>query len=250
MNAVAMLVFDSTDEQFQLTKAAVISVLNQDIPVNLWIVDNGSTYEPTRAWLDDLAARCCNHVFVVRNPENQSPVRVTNRIFAYLFSKSDCDYILGLPNDVVLPPNAYSEMLKWPRGIVTASATEDKNHPTITNAVAVSDQTPLAVGLIRKWAWQALVSKDGFFLNERFWHYASDLDLALRISACGIRGIQLNLQFWHHGSASWRLAASGIQNKGDQDRSTFESIWGFMVSSEEYSIRCGDINFRGIPVSK
>lgn len=245
MNAVAMLVFDSTDEQFQLTKAAVMSVLDQDIPVNLWIVDNGSTYEPTKKWLIDISCRCFARVQLVINPENKSPVRVTNRLFAYLFSKSDCEYILGLPNDVVLPPNSYSEMLKWPRGIVTASATGDKNHTIITNAVAVSDQTPLAVGLIRQWAWQALVAKDGFFLNERFWHYASDLDFALRISACGIRGIQLNLQFWHHGSASWRLAAPGIQNRGDEDRSTFESLWGFTVSSGEYAQRCGDINFRG-----
>jgi GT2 family glycosyltransferase len=253
MNAVAMLVFDSTDEQFQLTKAAVMSVLNQDIPVNLWIVDNGSTYEPTKEWLIGIAIRCHQRIQIIRNPENQSPVRVTNRLFGYLFSKDDCEYILGVPNDVELPPNFYSQLLKCPRGIVTASMTQDReavHHDGGSHeAFAVSECTPLAVGLIRKWAHDALVAKDGFFLDPRFEFYCSDCDLALRMAACGIRGIQLSIPYWHFCSASHRLAADGvgksITDRADIDREVFRQKWGFGVSDEAYGIACGNINFRG-----
>lgn len=248
MNPVAMLMYNSTDAQLELSKEAVASVLDQDILTVLWIANNGST-APTGVWLDELLEKYPERVVVWTLPVNTAPTKVTNDLFRFIFNKPDGDYILGVPNDIVLPSNAYSQMLKWPRGIVTASQTGDVNFPRIEEARVVSDQTPLAVGLIRRWAWKALVDKDGFFLNEKFFHYASDLDFALRISACGIRGIQLDLQYWHSGSASWRMGdpiiARRITDQANVDRETFERIYGFPVSSPLYAERCGDINFRG-----
>lgn len=254
MNAVAMLCFDTTDAQFELTKAAVMSVLNQDIPVNLWIVDNGSTYEPTTKWLRELGANPPDRVLVIRNTDNESPVRVTNRIFKYLFERGDCDYVLGIPNDIELPTDFYAHTLKWHRGIVTASMTDVKplspEHVGVQREVfAVSECTPLAVALIRRWAWQALVAKDGFFLDPRYEFYCSDCDLALRMAACGIRGIQLSIPYYHFCSASHRLAADGvgksITDRADIDREVFRQKWNFGVSDDAYGIACGNINFRG-----
>lgn len=254
MNAVAMLVFDSTDAQFQLTKAAVMSVLNQDIPVHFWIVDNGSTYEPTREWLDDIAEKNRHRVITIHNSINLSPVLATNELFDHIFRTIDCDYVLGCPNDISLPTDFYAQLLKWPRGIVTASMTDVKplspEHVGVQHEVfAVSECTPLAVALIRRWAWQALVDKDEFFLDPRYEFYCSDCDLALRMAACGIRGIQLSIPYYHFCSASHRLAADGvgksITDRADIDREVFLQKWGFGVSDEAYGIACGNINFRG-----
>jgi hypothetical protein len=69
------------------------------------------------------------------------------------------------------------------------------------------------------------------------------------MAACGIRGVQLNLPYFHHGSASWRQAspyvAKAITDQADVDRATFERKWGFRVDDERYGECARDINFRG-----
>lgn len=248
-----MLVFNTTDAQLELTKEAVASVLDQDIPTVLWIVNNGST-APTGVWLDGLLEQHPERVVVWTLPVNTSPVHVTNNMFRFIFGKSECDYILGVPNDVVLPRHFYRELLKWPRGIVTASQTQDKEAVHFDKGertvAAVSECTPMAVALIRSWVHSALVEKDGYFLDPRFNFYCSDCDLALRIAACGIRGVQLNLSYYHFCSASHRLAdpviGKRITDQAYIDRASFERKWSFSVDAPEYGQACGDINFRGV----
>ena len=89
---------------------------------------------------------------------------------------------------------------------MTASQTEDRGFPRFDHARAVSENTPMAVMMTRRWVYDALVVKDGYFFDEGFFNYASDCDLALRLAACGIRGVQLDMQYYHYGSASHRLA--------------------------------------------
>jgi len=85
-------------------------------------------------------------------------------------------------------------MLKWPRGFVCAS---DNGHaePIVRPATAVSENTPMAVMLVRRWAHDAVKSHSGYLFDEGFVHYASDCDLALRMASCGIRGVQLDIPF-------------------------------------------------------
>jgi GT2 family glycosyltransferase len=251
MNAVAMLAYNTTDKQLELTINAVQSVLTQDIPTHLWIVNNGST-EPTAKYFDTLLDEFPERVSVITNQFNVPPVKATNALFHMLFNHREVEYVLGVPNDVVLPLNAYSEMLKWPRGIVTATQTGEIDFPRYDKATALSECTPMAVALIRKWVFDALIDKDGYFLDPRFEFYASDCDLALRIAACGIRGVQLDFQYWHYCSASHRLAAPGVARgvtlQADVDRRHFEEKWGFSVTDEAYGQSCGNINFRGAPI--
>ena len=121
----------------------------------------------------------------------------------------------------------------------------------VREATAVSECTPMAVMLMRKWAHDAIVSQYGHFLDEGFVHYASDCDLALRMAGCGIHGVQLDIPFWHYGSATWRLApeAEGraMVQQADIDRDYFERKWGFRVDDPLYGQSAADINFRGEP---
>jgi len=236
MNPVLMIAFNN----LALTKQAVASVLAQDIPVELHFVDNGSI-DGTWEWASEQGFASCQH-----NPVNRSPVAIGNTLAASIFSRRS--HLLGVPNDAILPANCYSELLKWPRGFVCATDI-GQNTPECRPGKAVSENTPLAVMLTRKWAYDALIARDGYFFDENIFMYASDCDLALRMATCGIRGIQLDVPFWHYGSASHRLALPHISREitaqADRDRDYFEKKWGFKVDSLEYGQRPADINFKG-----
>ncbi len=242
MNPVLMFCYNN----LELTKAAVESVLNQDIPVRLYLINNGSS-DGTREWLEDLIV-FCPEVKAFHLDENRPPTHIVNEYLPWLIQIHG--YVLGVPNDVRLPRNCYSEMLKCPRGFVSASD-NGHNEPFERAAAAVSECTPFAVMLTRKWAYDAIVAHSGYFFDEGFVHYASDCDMALRMAACGVRGVQLDIPFWHYGSATWRLTTDEERAKmlrqADLDREYFFQKWGFRVEDPQYQLSAQDINFRGIP---
>jgi GT2 family glycosyltransferase len=246
-HAVIMLCYN----QLSLTQNAMASLLAQDIgPLDILVVNNGST-DGTGEWLAEICRKPPQPHYVQgwHNPTNESPVAAGNRAAEHMFLRG-YSKILGVANDVSLPPNAYRLMNQWRRGIVTASQTADPNFPTVESTKAVSEHTPMAVMITRKWVWDALVSQDGYFLDEGYFNYASDCDLALRLASCGIRGIQLDLPYWHYGSATWKLTSPEDQRKAqlraDADREYFERKWGFKVDSSEYGRIAGDPNFKGV----
>lgn len=250
-HAVCMLAYNQLD----LTKQALASVATQDIgPLEIFIANNGSS-DGTREWLEDYKTFVADShlVHLTHLDHNQSPITVANKLYQDIF-QLEHEYFLGLANDVVLPPNCYRELLRWPRGMVTASQC-DRNPPPLmlTSEIrAVNECTPMAVGLIRRWFYDALVAQAGYFMDEGYFCYGSDCDTALRMGACGLRGVQLNLQYYHYGSATWKLAPEierkGMLRQADVDREYFRSKWGFGVSDEEYGRLAGDINFRGEPL--
>jgi GT2 family glycosyltransferase len=245
-HAVALTCYD----QLHLTKQTLASITTQDIgPLEIWIVNNGST-DGTREWLEDFKEFVAesHRVHLVHHQENQSPIAVANQLLAQIFAAGH-DKVLGVPNDVVLPPNFYRLADMWPRGIVCGTVTSEREFPKVDIARAVLEHTPMAVAIIRRWAWDALIAKDGYFMDERFWMYASDCDFALRLAACGIRGVQLDLQYWHYSSATLKLALPDVRRRmereADADRQKFADKWGFKVDDLEYGASAADINFRG-----
>ncbi len=247
MNPILMLAYNQTPAQLELSKLAVESALAQDIPVTLFLIDNGST-PPTWEWMRSIEGE---NVIIRSNPRNLSPCIIHNEWMEKFFNPHGlgCTHLLGMPNDVILPPNLYREFLKWPRGIVTGSMNPDRNFTRFETSSAVNECTPMAVTLFRKWAHDALISRDGFFFDPQYFMYASDCDFALRLASCGIRGVQLDLQYWHSMSASHRLAppekVSAMAYRADQDRAKFVKKWGFKVDALEYGALAQDINFRG-----
>lgn len=248
-NAVLFFCYNRTPAQLALSKEALASIFAQDIPVEVIALDNGSTDE-TWEWLESVSQDHPNFA-CYRNIDNLSPVAESNRWLGEMFGRLNYQHVLALPNDVIVPPYLYREFLKWPRGIVTGSMTPDRSYDIYApvEVAATSENTPLAAVLWRKWAYDALVAKDGYFFDERYQHYCSDCDWALRTASCGIRGVQLNVPYYHYVSASIHLntpeIATAIQSGANADRQKFIDKWGFPVTSLEYGQRAVDINFRG-----
>ena len=256
-HAVIFMAYNQVHEQHSLTVEALESILAQDIgPLDILAIDNGSTFTPTwehfqmirDMYLDGLTEITFH---CIHNRGNCSPVKMINRAIDYWFERGH-EKVIFVPNDVILPKNFYRLMNAWPRGMVTASEIPTKNVPEMVESqvVAVSECTPMATALVRKWFHDALVAKDGYFLDENFTHYASDCDMALRMASCGIRGVQLNIPYFHQGSASWRLLPTAEQQRAitdvaDKDRAYFVKKWGFPVTDYEYGRLAQDINFRG-----
>lgn len=247
-HAILMFMYNTTPEQLELSKETFASAMNQDIgPLLMWVVNNGSTKE-TSDWLRTVRVDEPHSLQIQDIRDNISPIKIGNREAATIYALG-YESILCIPNDVILPPNLYRKMAEWPRGMVTASMSADRNFPVSENVVAVNECTPMAVTVMRKWFYDAMVAKDGYLFDEGIFHYASDCDLALRMAACGIRGVQLSIPYFHHGSASWRLAtpevSKEIRDAADKDRRYFQNKWGFTVEAPEYGECTSNINFRG-----
>jgi hypothetical protein len=66
------------------------------------------------------------------------------------------------------------------------------------------------------------------------------------MAACGIRGVQLSIPYWHHGSASLKTSTRRreMEIQADRDRDYFERKWGFSCTSLEYGQVASDPNWR------
>ena len=197
-------------------------------------MDNAST-DDTAAWMAGMKVPLPHSLHRVINSENISPIKIVNELFPIIFSHG-AEYVITMNNDQQIPPNCCREMAKWPRGFVSATDMGKCDLPLpVREGKPISEATPFGLILTRRWAYDALVAKDGYFYDSGFWLYASDCDMAVRRIQCGIRGIQIDIPFWHYGSATHRLAPSkegnAMRMQADVDRLYFKRKWGYGVEN-------------------
>src|SRR5271166_5301018 len=102
-NPVLMLAHNA----LRLTQHAVWSVLYQDVPVQLLVVDNDST-DGTWAWLNGLGMP---NVHTVSFRPQKGVSAGWNWGLAELFEYGGAEHVLVLNNDVELPPDFYRRLL-------------------------------------------------------------------------------------------------------------------------------------------
>ena len=246
MNPILLLCYNTTSAQLNLAKLCVESIFLQTIPVHLLLVDNGSHPEiGTKEWLGSLTAPAPHRLELRCHKENLPPTSIVNRECRAIFALG-AKHVLGVPSDTILPPYCYEQLLACSsRGFVTAFMDSPEpprvpeslpDYPSPLPAVnVIHSDIHTSVMLTRKWAVDALVEKDGYFLDEGMFMYASDVDLKLRMAACGFRGAQTDLRVWHYSSACWRLAkpevGGAIHVQADKDRDHFATKWGFAIGT-------------------
>lgn len=240
MNPVLLFIYNTTPEQLKLSQLCIESILLQTIPVYLLIVNNGSTPE-TAQWLAGLTAPAPHVIEIRHHLHNTAPTIIANRECATFFAL-DAEYVLGVPSDAILPPYCYEQLLKCSSRGFIAAYMHSPEPPRVPESLA--EFTPPAIPppvhvlhsnmhtalmLTRRWAFDALIAQDGYFLDEGMFLYACDLDLKARLEIVGISGAQTDLAVYHYSSACWRLATPEISRaisiQADRDRAYFAQKW-------------------------
>lgn len=220
VNPVVMLCRNA----LQLSKNAVQSILEQDIPVQLHAIDNDSQ-DGTTEWLNSF----CHNTTTFRPA--QGVTSSWNYALTTIFRH--CDHALVVNNDVVLRPDTYRSLLEDGGGFVTAVSVDNLMGIQGEWRKAPRPHPDFSCFLIRKEVWM----KVGAF-DETMWLYASDGDYHLRMNMAGITAYTIGIPFFHYASGTLKTASPGeramIQAQADKDRYTFEQKWGVKIGTKPY----------------
>lgn len=209
-----------------LTKRAVESVLAQDIPVELYVIDNDSS-DGTPEYLasvEDLAgAYRCSPQVGVSSGWNMG----LHRLFL------DNEHVLVVNNDVVLRPDTYRELLADGGLFVTAVGVNEEAAIHGAFVKAVRPHPDFSAYMIRRECWQRVGPFDHSMVL-----YASDADMHVRMHRTGITAHTIGMPFFHYASGTLKTAhpedAQAIREQADRDRATFEAKWGCKIGSPDY----------------
>jgi len=226
MNPCLMLCHNA----LELTKKAVESVLAQDIPVDLMVIDNASIDE-TWPWLLSQGVRTYSV------PSQLGVSRGWNYGLRYFFELG-AEYVWVVNNDAVYRPDTLRELIADGGLFVTGVGV---NRPEDIQCDFVKNVRPnpdFSCFLIRREVWE----KVGPF-DDSMALYASDADYHLRMHKEGIFACTIGMPFYHIGSGTIKHAtaeeAQAIRWQADRDRETFERKWGVRIGSKEYYDRFG-----------
>lgn len=220
VNPVVMLVRNA----LQLTKNAVRSVMEQDIPTLLHVVDNDSQDGTT-----EFLQSCVAHLETFRPPLGVS----SGWNFAIVNAFRQADHVLVVNNDVVLRPDTYRSLLEDGGEFVTAVSVDNLKGIEGNWAKAPRPHPDFSCFMLRKSVWD----KVGAF-DETMRLYASDADYHVRMHKAGIEAYTIGIPFFHYASGTLKSATAGekasISEQADKDRYTFELKWGCKVGSKQY----------------
>lgn len=252
-----------------LSQACLKSVLAQDVPVLVWLLDNASTDGGNTArWAASMAQL---HSNVMHTNCNTSVAGAWNIALRWLFNpwwyegrpqppRFDCALVLN--NDTVLRPDTVRHLVADGGPFVTAVGSDDpeKIKPAFMAGGSYTDYQEVLGGsmvyplpdpnkkrphpdfsawLIRRETWEKVGE-----LEERFeGAFCEDADYHLRMHEAGIHAECLDLPFYHYGSATIKMSnpldQKRIAERAAKNRALFKSLHGCEVGSPEYYSRFG-----------
>ena len=227
MNPVLILARNN----LELTKRTIGSVLDQDVSVEIFVIDNDST-DDTVAWLE------YQKISYAKYSPQIGVSAGWNRGLYHWFAHYGAEHVLVLNNDVALPRWFYGELLcyKEQAPFVTGVAIDD---PKCVEWETGPPEMPLvpypdfSAFLIFREAWEALGDFD-----ERMKFYSSDQDYHIRGWFKGVLMAKANVPYYHIPSATLRNAGAAerdeINRQADKDRAVLREKWGVSAGGEDY----------------
>lgn len=211
-----------------LTKQAVASALAQDVPMEVMLLDQGST-DGVREWA--LSEHRIAHV--VCFDRNVGVSRAWNHALRYWFDRKKRDAVLVVNNDIVMRPDTARSLYEDGGGFVTAVSTDSREGIEGNWNISRRNHPDFSLWLMRREVWERIGEFDEAMVN-----YVSDGDMHLRMHLAGIEAYTIGIPFYHYASGTLkgadREAKVAMQKQADADRAAFERKWGFKMGSPAY----------------
>lgn len=210
----------------ELTKRCVESVLCQDIPTKVCIVDNGST-DGTAEWSIKSGYRWVSY------NHNAGVSKAWNMGLQLLLEDFPQPHVLVVGNDTILARWTYSALLSADVPFVTGVDVDMDPLPQKPDVFPLSPHPDLSCFLIRREFWE----KVGPF-DERMVMYVQDCDMHVRAHRLGIPMWKASVPYNHERSSTLKNAdpeeRAKIQEQANKDRAVFKSIYGCVPGTKEY----------------
>lgn len=228
MNPVLILTHNNLD----LTKRCVESLLRQDIPTSIFIVDNGSK-DGTVEWCRVEDIPC------MLSATNKGFSNGINRGLSWVFGAMSSDWCFVPNSDTEFAPWHYRLLLERNLPVVSGVQHINGHRVTLEDLKMVPPIEPIRPNpdfsalLFRREAWEAL---GGF--DERMKNYCSDCDLHIRAHLKGIGMFHSHIPYFHVGSATLNNASTAerktLQEWQRPDWGVFQEKWGCLPGTPEY----------------
>jgi len=216
-----------------LTRECVKSVLAQDVPCEIWIIDNGSV-DGTREWLFSLANDRVRHVAATL----PSVAASWNFGLNFAFGMADCEAAWVINNDTKFRPDSLRHLLAADAPFVTLVGKDDPHciDPPYDDPdpAKIRPHPDFSCFLIRKECFVKVGPFDEDFIGG----YAEDASYHVRLHRAGITAVAIEMPFYHLGAGTIKCsdpeAQRKIQLRADANRALFKQKYGVAVGSAEY----------------
>lgn len=232
MNPVLMLARNN----LEMTKRAIASIREQDMPTDILLLDNDSK-DGTLNWAQE------QNFHVVSFRPQLGVSAGWNWGLRWFFGNGE-DHVLVCNNDIELPSWGYRTLLgylKMGSEFVTGGSTDRRDFLPPKDPHPPVPHPDFSCFLISGRAWE----KVGEF-DERMKFYAQDNDYHVRAHRAGVELLRADVPFYHERSSTLNRATpqerAEIQQQANADRAVFKSLYGCEPWQPEYAEL-----FRGAP---
>ena len=226
-----------------MTARCVESAHNQDIPVTLMCIDNGTT-DGCGPWLR------ANSDIVVSFTRPKGLSCVWNRMLAYAFDTLRLPWALVMNNDTILRPDTYRLLVEDGGSFVTAVGVSSmaqmgwiegsplgvnqSNEVCVNLTLTRRPHPDFSCFLIRHEVWE----RDGGF-DEHMVSWCSDCDYHVRMYRAGIPACCISIPFYHIASGTLKHVDpethEALCRQSDRDREAFCMKYGCLPGTPEYT---------------
>jgi GT2 family glycosyltransferase len=214
-----------------LTKKAVASAAQQNIPCDILLIDNASS-DGTAQWV---ATKPITRIFMIKQAALAECWNV-GLSAAWSIGRT---HALVVNNDIELRADAYRLLLAHGGPFVTCVSVDSADRMGVVNDREAVDFAPrphpdFSAFMIHR----EVTDKVGWFNEDYYPAYCEDAEYHVRMHRAGVEAVCVDVPFLHHGAATVKNSDPAekirIQRGADVNRERFRQIYGCLPGSSEY----------------